>query len=648
MPVVQWTMSVEFFCLIMVIILILNYYDRRWAASGQSRLYSVCLWLSAATIALNLACVFTIDHFYSFPLWVNLLLNSGYFALLLAMCTVTAYYLLRLILEHVYNSRCQRILSVVLAVLYTAYIILLLLNLRFGILFYFGADGIYRRGPLINVGYAVMGVELVLLVLCALKNRRSISQPMLRVMQILPPTVVLLVIYQMLYPDVLFNGSIIVAADMILLLNFQSRRVELDSLTCVGNRSSFYRDLTLRLGGKQQFQIIVVDIRQFGAVNQHYGQANGDALLYEAARWLDRLHPRGRAFRLGNVEFALLAPYGGMVSAGKLLEKVCGRFRRRWELGSLQIPLDVRFAELIYTDQDWSATDILEFLKYSISLSEQREDHLVRFDVSVYQQMERRRQTLRLIRRAVEEDRFQVWYQPVYHCADGVFSSAEALLRLRDDQGELVPPSLFIPLAEETGLIDQLSWIVLEQVCRFLSSGQVPQFQSVSINLSSQQFASEELIDRITGCLNRYRLSPERLKLEITERVLSEDMARMRTMMERLTALGLQFYLDDFGTGYSNLAGVLELPFACVKLDHSLVSGYPDDERTSAMVDTMLELFHAMGCQVVAEGVETSLQAQAITAKGADWIQGYYYARPMPPEELADFFRRREEMPEEQ
>lgn len=639
---IQWTMSVEFFCLIVVVILILNFYDRRWAGSGRSRLFLLCLWLSGATIALNIACVFTISQFHSLPLWVNLLLNSGYFAMVVGMSTAAAYYLLYLVLEHVYSVRCLRTLSAVLGALYLAYLALLLVNLRTGLIFYFDEAGYYCRGPLVNAGYGVMGAELGLLVLCALKYRRSMSQPMLRVMQLLPPVVVLLMVYQLLYPDVLFNGSIIVAADIILLLNFQSRRVEMDSLTCVGNRSSFYRELRLRLGGRQQFQVIAVSIRQFGAINQHYGQASGDALLYEAARWLDRAHRRGRAFRLGNVEFALLAPYTGMVAAGHLLDDVCSRFRQSWELGQDRFALDVRFAELICTDQDWSATDILDFLKYSISQADQREDHLVRFDEAVYRQMEQRRQTLLLMRRAVEEHRFEVWYQPVYRCAGGDFSSAEALLRLRDEQGALVPPSRFIPLAEETGMIGRLSWIVLEEACRLLGSGEIPWIRSVSINLSAQQFMSDELIDRIADCLRRYRLDPGCLKLEITERVLSEDMGRMHMMMDRLAALGVSFYLDDFGTGYSNLSGVLELPFDCIKLDHSLIAGYPDDEGSSAVVDTMLELFHAMGCQVVAEGVETQRQARAVIAKGADWIQGYYYARPMPQEELLAFLRERE------
>ena len=639
---IQWTMSVEFFCLIVVVILILNFYDRRWAASGRSRLFLLCLWLSGTTIALNMACVFTISQFHHLPLWVNLLLNSGYFAMVVGMSTVTAYYVLRLILEHVYSVRCRQVLSAVLGALFLLYGGLLLVNLRTGLVFYFDEAGLYCRGPLINAGYGVMGLELMLLILCALRHRRSISQPMLRVMQILPPVVVLLAVYQLFYPDVLFNGSIIVAADIILLMNFQSRRVEMDGLTCVGNRSSFYRELRLRLGGKQQFQVIAVCIRQFGTINQHYGQASGDALLYEAARWLDRVHHRGRAFRVGNVEFALLAPYTGMVAAGKLLEEVCGRFRQSWVLGQERFTLDVRFAELICTDQDWSATDILDFLKYSVGQADQREDHLVRFDEAIYRQMEQRRQTLLLMRRAVEEDRFEVWYQPVYRCAGGDFTSAEALLRLRDDRGELVPPSRFIPLAEETGMLDQLSWIVLEDACRLLVSGEIPWVQSVSINLSAQQFASDELIGRVSECLQRYQLDPGRLKLEITERVLAEDMGRMRQMMDKLAAMGVSFYLDDVGTGYSNLSGVLELPFDCIKLDHSLIAGYPDDEGSSAVVDAMLELFHTMGCQVVAEGVETERQAQAVTAKGADWIQGYYCARPMPKEALKSFLSRKE------
>ena len=225
----------------------------------------------------------------------------------------------------------------------------------------------------------------------------------------------------------------------------------------------------------------------------------------------------------------------------------------------------------------------------------------------------------------------------MYRCGTGAFSSAEALLRLEDFQGRAVPPSVFIPLAEETGLIDELSWIVLEEVCRLLGGGQAAGLETVSINLSMQQFMDPDLTGRVTGCLARHGVSPERLKIEITERVLLQDLERMRKVMGELSAKGVRFYLDDFGTGYSNLSSVLDLPFECIKLDQSLLVAFPEDRRADMLVHTLLELFHKMGQRVVVEGVETAAQAEGLRRYDADWLQGYYYARPLPEERLLSF-----------
>lgn len=638
-PLIDWSLSVEVFCLILVVVLILNHYDRHWYATPTTRLYHTCLWLSVATITLNILCVFTIGQSQYVPRWVNLLLNSAYFLLVVGLSTVIGYYLLLLILEHVYRRTCLRRAALMQLGLFLLYGWLLLYNAFSGILFSIDEVGRYCRGPLINAGYGVMALQLMLVLLCYLRNRSSISPPMRRVLRILPPTVLLLTAYQLAYPDVLFNGSIIFAADLILLLNFQSRRVEVDALTFIGNRGSFFRELELRLAGKQHFQVLAVSIRQFTYVNQHYGHQQGDALLCAIARWLSGVQSGGTAFRLGNVDFALLLPYTGMVAGEENLNRVYRRFQEPWVLDELHITLECRVAELIHTDQDWTATDALEFLQFSLNLASQRDDRLSPFHRELFLQLERQRHILQLTRRAIRERSFEVWYQPIYHSATRSFSSAEALLRLRDTDGSLVPPDLFIPLAEQTGTLEDLTWAVLEEVCRLLGSGRAPGLQSVSINLSLPLFLSDQLIPRITGCLERHGVPPRQLKIEITERVLAEDMHQVRATIEALTALGIRFYLDDFGVGYSNLSMVLGLPFSCIKLDHSLTQAYPDDRKASAIVEHLMDLFHSIGCQVVAEGVETSHQVRAFTQKGADWLQGYFYARPMPAEALVRFLR---------
>ena len=301
----KWFLSAELFSLIIILILMLNFYDRRWKGFPQRKIYHLCLLTSAGSILLNILCVYIIGQAWDVPLWVNLLCNSGYFLLIVAVSTIIAYYLMRLLFEHIYQQRQQRIFAGIFLFSYLIFFALILYNLRSGVIFYFDENRSYCRGPLINFGYGIMGIQLIMLIFITLRNLKSVSLPMRRVMGILPPTILLLTAYQLLYPDVLFNGGIIVAANIILLVNFQSRRIEQDTLTSSGSRKSFHQELTLRLGGHQHFQIVMISIHSFGSVNHRYGHEKGDNLLYEIAKWLEELHPSGHSFRVGNLEFTM-------------------------------------------------------------------------------------------------------------------------------------------------------------------------------------------------------------------------------------------------------------------------------------------------------------------------------------------------------
>ena len=630
-----WSLSVEAFSLVITIILMINFHDKK-PVSRQSRLYQSILWLSVFTIGWNILCVWTIEYASLFPLWINELLNTQYFILLILLCTLIAYYLICAVLEHLYSRQYLRRVAWILGLVMGIYLVAILTNPWTGAIFRFDEQG-YHRGPWINLGYAVMGFDLAFLGLCYLQHWHRVSRPIRRVMFVLPTTVVCMTVFQLMYPEVLLNGSIIVVANLILFLNFQMRRLDTDSLTCLGNRSHFYGYLSQHLAAHQNCQILVVSLRQFGMVNQRLGHRRGDGILYEIACWLDRFHRQGRAFRLSNVSFALLLPYTTAAQADCNRKRVQKRFAESWRLGSAEVTLGCSMAELCYTGQPWSAEEMLEFLEYGLQQAEESENGVVRFDLQMHEQFLRRQKLLVLMRRGIVENRFSVWYQPLYHCVSGRFCSAEALLRLRDEEGKIISPGEFIPLAEQTGLIDDLSWVVLEQSCRMLSRTSPRELSSISINLSMQQFVSEDLVQRIGDCLRRYKVSPSRLKIEITERVLTQDFNRMKTVMEALSKIGVKFYLDDFGTGYSNLSSVLDLHFEYIKIDHSLVASLPDDRKSMLMLRTLIPFFHKMGCQVVVEGIEREEQAGCVRSCGADWLQGYLYAHPMPVEDFLPF-----------
>ncbi len=620
----------------MSIILLINFHEKRWPYSRKSKFYLVSLSLTIASIILNILCVHSLENVAQYiPKWIHLLINSGYFILILLMVTVVACYLLEIIYEHIYERVWMYRLRKIFIGITIGYLALVVSNPLTGFLFWFNEGNHYLRGPLNQLGYYLMALEVAMILGCALLNWKHLSKSTRQVIRTLPPSVILLTVFQLIYPDHLLNGGIMVITDIIMLFNFQSNRIEADSQTGLGNRSCLYQQIERKVQLHSYFQVIAVSLSRFNLVNQNYGADKGDAFLYEVGRWLGELSPQVQAYRMGNVEFCVLLPYQGDVQAECWAKTVEQRFRQTWEVGEIKAVLPACCVEVVYCGEQWNCSNIIEFINYSFrhAGSEQR---MVRFNQQLFACWNRDREVLSLLRQAVRDHLLEVWYQPLYDCKTGQYNSAEALLRMRDREGKLISPSIFIPLAEENGLVDELTWFALEEICRFLGRKEQG-VRSVSLNMSAQQFASSDLIRRIDDCLRRYQVRPEQLKIEITERVLSEDPERMSVIINQLRGMGVCFYLDDFGTGYSNLSRLLGIPISCVKLDRSIISGYPSDKRSCAMVETMVHLFHQIGCHIVAEGVEDELAARHLRMIGVDWIQGFYYAKPMPEEAFTAF-----------
>lgn len=630
---VMWSLAGELLGLIIHIILILYYYERRLVSSIRRKIYQVCLWISVTTILLNIVCVHMVIQPTAVSYGVNVLLNSLYFILCVLTCSVMAVYMFALTLEHVYDKRCLRIAGTIVLILNIIFGGIVIWNLKSGVLFYFDENQVYRRGPLNRIGYLVMAIEMLMLVMCYLRNRRSVSRPVVRLIRTMPVIAAICIVFQHIYKDLQLNGMFMAIVNMVIFISFQTRRSELDSLTFIGNRNCFFEELSLRMATRQYFQVILVCLKQFSLINEKFSYKKGDEFLYNIARELDHILPGAKAFRFGNVEFAVLLPFETEEKASERLKKLQERFEERWELGSLGSYIQAYFTDVIYRGQKWKAAQMIEYLESGLQYAKKEPGGLRRFDEKLLEQLNRRKRMMEIMETSIRQRRFKVWYQPVFNLKNSRFSSAEALLRLRDYDGEPISPSEFIPLAEETGLIDDLSWIVLEEVCMLL--GQMgDKIDSVSINLSMQQFEDRNLSGRIHECLNRSGLSPDKLKIEVTERVLLQDMDYMKMIMEEMTGEGIGFYLDDFGTGYSNISCALSLPFEYIKLDRSLLVRLPGDRKAQVFVRSMIETFHAMGQKIVAEGVEEEEQIELLRQFGVDCVQGYYYGKPMPEDEF--------------
>lgn len=633
---VKWSLFAEFLSLAILSLMFLYYHEKNIVVSFRRRLFNWIFGLAVLSIILNILCVYTISNAARIPHWLNLCLNTAYFILIVGVCSIIALYIFMLMLEHIDSKIYFRRLVWTLVILNTAYIVVALSNVHTGVLFHFTRDGRYVRGPLNSLGYWVMGIELVMILICYIHHREMIPPRVRQVIRTIPPVAVVLTAFQLFYPEILFNGMIITVAVFILYSNFQTYTVEKDYLTQLGNRKAFFDDVQAMIKRGQSFQVIAVSLKHFYEINQKYDHAFGDDLLFVIGKWLEKFSKNSRAYRFVNVSFAIVLPYTDEISASRNVSSIYDRFGEAWRCKDVFCKVAACTCELIWNGQAWGANTIIEYLETMTGMSRSIHNERIRFNQEVIGQIEWAKNLEAIMRTSLKEDRFSIVLQPLYDCGAGEFSSGEALVRLNDFDGNAIPTGEFIDIAEKTGLLDDISWVVLDKVCAFLGENRELPLKSVSINLSLQQFLNPSLLTRINENLERFGIPRGKLKIEITERVIFQELSYVRKVMSKLVEKGVGFYLDDFGTGYSNFSVLMSLPFEYVKLDKCLFSQLMDKAGDGRMIGNLISLFHDSGLQVVCEGIETKKQAEVARELGTDKIQGFFYAKPM----RVDAFRR--------
>ncbi len=634
----DWTLLGECYSFVILLVLFIRYlfYRRTTMQNARSRLFVKCLLFSMCFIILNVTCTLCL-RYVDFPSGVHTAINTVYFLSSIPLCSLFGYLLFDAVLEHVYDKHCLRRAQIMLMIVTVAATALTFINLFTGWVFRIDGNGVYHRGPINRVYYAFLLLEVVFLGICYFRNRKSVSDKVFTVVRCIPVIVILLCALQFLFPRVLFNGSFCALVSLVIFIAFRSTTEDYDALTGAKSRKAFMEELSLRTNNNQAVHLIEVSVRNMLEVNTRYSYAVGDAVLYEVARYLGRCAPKVQVFRTSGTTMTVLLPLVSEEEAEENLQTIIHRMRSLWKLGEIECHLTVAVAELRSTNLEGRGVEILEKLEYAKGLAE-KDSSLVRYDGIIQEQLERRSATLKLIRRSIQERKFYVHYQPVYCCHRDLFCSAEALLRLKDEEGNPVSPAVFIPLAEESGMIEEMTWIVLEDVCRLLTSGVFPNLQYVTINLSMKQLQDPEMPRRIRAYLDEHNVAPERIKVEITERFLLYDTQYARQQMELLQTLGIDICMDDFGTGYSNLTNVLQFPFGFIKLDRSLIKPLTCNEHAVVMVTSLTKLFRDIGKRVVAEGVENEEEVALLRNIGVDMIQGFHFARPTSVDSLGRYF----------
>lgn len=633
-----WPLATEVISVLIIFIIFLHHQMGNRFVNKQSSLFRICLIISLISIFWNMISFALLGNPDLLAVPLHYLVNSGYFIIEFLLCTIVfGSMLYGKVYEHVYNSRIFPIIQKSLYGLFGFYVLLVIINIKTGWLFWIDADRTYHQGPLNKIGHIVVFFEIAFLILCYIRNRKSVSKVCGHMLCILVPSLVVLLIIQLVNPQFQMNGSMIALINLILYICFQYQQKQIDSVTELGNRNEFFDDLSFQIAGKQKFQIIIFTIRDFNRTNRRYGHEKGNEFLYTIASWIRNECPECNTFRFIGVSFVMINPYIDKETNHAYLKKITNRFEQPWKLGTISDTFQINIGDYIYENTEHSANEVMEILDYMLTLVKHSQTTHVHFNQKISQEFLEYVRVSNILRSPSKK--FQVWYQPIFDHKLQQFTSAEALIRMQDEEGNYIPPDVFIPIAEELGIIDDIFWFVLDNSCALLKQYPNLPLQSISINMALPQFENPQLLNKLLSTIHRYGLTPAHIKLEITERILSDDHRKTKELIQQMHLAGFCFCLDDFGTGYSNFSSVVQLPLKIVKLDKSLVWLMEHDEKHHIMIEQLIQMFHGFKMHVVAEGIENESMSAQLANMHADLLQGYHFAKPMDTEKLLDFYQ---------
>jgi diguanylate cyclase (GGDEF)-like protein len=420
---------------------------------------------------------------------------------------------------------------------------------------------------------------------------------------------------------------------------WQSRH---DTLTGLANRRVFetncHAALTEARGSDRCVAVILLDLDSFKAVNDTLGHGIGDLFLQEvSARLRGAVRKQDTLARLGGDEFAVLMPaLVTRAEAESMAQRVLHVLRQTYHIESYELAGSASVGVSLFPDHGEDAATLHRLADMAMyQCKAQNKDDYSIFDPDVRSLDFRSAQMAALIREALENEYFEIHYQPLTTIS-GELSGFEALIRMRHPRFGMIAPSDFISIAEETGLVVRVGNWVLRKACHQMAAWRRRGASQlgISVNVSAVQLARPDFADTVRSALEDAGLDPRALSLELTETAFMQNLTESCAQIEHLRALGIAIALDDFGTGYSALSSLHLLPIDCIKIDGSFIRRIGESARALALIGKIVELGHEFGLQVVAEGVESSEQIEGLQSVGCDGLQGFLLGKPAPAETI--------------
>ncbi len=617
------------------------FYSKKYFPSPSNRAFSFLLINLLISSVSDLVSVYGIENADTFPVGLNYII-SILFYISYNLCAVIYLYYTMTLVKIVNTKLGRRLRQLLLAV--GTFVILYIGSTPFTRTVFYFENGEYMHGNgnyiLIPLGMLEIGGAMILSLWA--QKRITLSQKLTT--YAFGIMIACGIVIQIRFPQYLivnFLGSIM------LLLIFQTLQNPSEYIspdTGIYNQKAFLEMLDMQFVKNKSLTILAFQLEGFQFVDQFMGAENGNNLLSSVSTDCSN-NLQGTLYHLDGTRFALILN-AECPRIQENIEWLNWRFLSTFKVCGVAVSLVPRICAVNYPQIAKNKEEMLNAIHYALKEAKDKNStDVVWASLEAIEEQKRSTMVNHILSRAVINREFEVYYQPIYCTRDTSFRASEALIRLRDEKLGFISPEEFIPIAEQNGLILEIGDIVFTKVCEFIASG-VPEklgVQYIEVNLSVVQCMQESLHQHLTEIMDKYGVPYHMIDFEITETFANGDTGTLVKNMNELISLGCTFAMDDYGTGFSNNDYLMEFPFKLIKLDKSFVWSTLSSEKASKILTHTVAMMKSLELLIVAEGVETAEQKEMLERLQCDYLQGYYFSKPLPEQEYVAYLQNAEQ-----
>ena len=628
--------------LLLLITLLISTIMRRMTKGLANQMFIVILWTMLLATGFNIWAI-ALDNSGTADYTSMYIAHTGY--IFFHNLTPPAYVLYVISLSDTWHKLKRNPIQIALIVLpFLCLFALLIVNFFTGSVFSI-ENHTYLRTDMFLWLYVIAVFYIALGLIYLFISRKLLSKMKIASISAMMPLLIVAIVIQFFYPTVIVEMFACAISALIISMTAQRPEEVIDTRTKQCNFNAYTEDVKRAFITEKNIAIIMLNVVNYPSIQTMFTYDSSVALLRTISNEITRVCRIYKGYYeiyyLDRGRFRIVLSHGNRKKATEIANILHAALKSNITINNLSIDILPRFC-VVNCPEDISDFTTLMAFGNNFHESAKNSDTVLqaaelfrqeKFDVSNNIDL--------IIEKGIQNNSFEVYYQPIYSIEKGKFSTAEALLRLKDDEYGFIPPNLFIPAAEKSGAIHKIGDFVLEEVCKFIGS---KEFESlgldyIEINLSVAQCMHSDLAEKILNTMKKYKIPSDKINLEITETAVSFGQNTLRSNLDKLTEAGVSFSLDDYGTGYSNMRRVVQLPLKIVKLDKSFVDEQ-DNPKMWIVVQNTVKMLKDMNMEIVVEGIETEKMVEQFTDLNCDYIQGYYYSKPIPKADFIDFIRK--------